>query len=295
MDAIEMQITTAIERIPWGEHESLSGFESPPTSPKTGASIPTIKRKSRPSTRDSAQTVGTIDSYAHSKRAISIIGALHDGPVRRGLGSILDSDQVSNTDRLISHNRLDSISQRVAMIQAKLEIALAPIRDQMEAEDEEGEEGEDGEEGEKGEKDEDKDKGSRPGTPDTVTTAKPPIINAPEGDGTTDSTGVRFDDAATPVTDTDSAEDVEPSKPPVLRAFVLRPPPRRVMQKRSYESIKSHDSAITPAPSSAAHTIREVIVTPCESSESLRNDEGLSVKPSKERPTSVGTIAFGTP
>ncbi|KLT44188.1 hypothetical protein CC85DRAFT_257235, partial [Cutaneotrichosporon oleaginosum] len=133
MDAIEMQITTAIERIPWGEHhdkESLNGLESPPTSPKAGASIHTVKRKSRPTTRDSAQTIGTLDSYAHSKTAMSIIGALHDGPVRRGLGSILDSDQVSNTDRLISHNRLDSISQRVAMIQAKLEIALAPIRDQ---------------------------------------------------------------------------------------------------------------------------------------------------------------------
>jgi hypothetical protein len=220
--------------------------------------------------------------------------------VRRGLGSILDSDQVSNTDRLISHNRLDSISQRVAMIQAKLEIALAPIRDQMEAE--EAENAEEGEEGEKDETengdDKDKDKGSRPGTPDTVTTAKPPIINAPEGDGTPSSPSARSDDGSTPVTDTDHVDDVEVTKPPVLRAFVLRPPPRRVMQKRSYESIKSHESAITSPAVSTAHPTpvrEEVIVTPCESTENLRHEDGLNVQPSKARPTSVGTIAFGTP
>ncbi|BEI89114.1 uncharacterized protein CcaverHIS019_0204760 [Cutaneotrichosporon cavernicola] len=287
MDAIEMQLTTAMERMPWGDHidnHSLNGLESPPTSPKTVASVSTIKRKSRPNTRDSIQTVGTIDSYAHSKKAISIIGALNDGPARRGLGSIVDSDQVSNTDRLASHNRLESISQRVAMIQAKLEIALAPIRDQVEAAEQEGAETE---------KDEEKDQGSRPGTPDTITTAKLPTINEPEGEGTPRK-GEHSDDLAAPVTDTDNTEDAEPSKPPVLRAFVLRPPPRRVVQKRSYESIKAPDSAIAPSPVSTAHSISEIIVTPYESKESLHHDKGLDVKTTKERPTSVGTIAFGT-
>ncbi|GMK57249.1 hypothetical protein CspeluHIS016_0400830 [Cutaneotrichosporon spelunceum] len=306
MDAIEMQLSTAMERMPWGDHDGneypngLTGLESPPTSPKTVASVSTIKRKSRPGTRESVQTIGTIDSYAHSKKAISIIGALNDGPVRRGLGSIVDSDQVSNTDRLVSHNRLESISQRVAMIQAKLEVALAPIRDQMDATDREAAEEKtvNGEAsvkectqaapGEGG-----NDQGSRPGTPDTITTAKLPIINEPEGSGTARRKGEQLD----PVADTDDAnntEEPEPPKPPALRAFVLRPPPRRVVQKRSYESIKVPDSALAPSPASTSHSICEVIVTPCESKESLHDDAGLDVAPSKGRPTSVGTIAFGT-
>lgn len=124
MDAIEMQITSAIERMPWLDShderkDSTSPLESPPTSPKSGSSVPTIRRQSRPGTRDSTQTTFTYDSGPPHK-AMSIIGALHEGSVRRGLGSILDSDQVSNADRLMSHNRLDSISQRVAMIQAKV-------------------------------------------------------------------------------------------------------------------------------------------------------------------------------
>lgn len=128
MDTIEMQITSAIERMPWLEHHQdehkngTSPLESPPTSPKSGESVPTIRRKYRPSTRDSTQSNFSVDSGGAngSKKPVSIIGALHEGSVRRGLGSILDSDQVSNADRLMSHNRLDSISQRVASIQAKV-------------------------------------------------------------------------------------------------------------------------------------------------------------------------------
>lgn len=124
MDVIEMQITSAIERTPWNDHDELrkhstSPLESPPVSPNSG-SVPTIRRISRPGTRDSSQTQYTFDSGPPNSKAMSIIGALHEGSVRRGLGSILDSDQVSNADRLISHNRLDSISQRVATIQAKV-------------------------------------------------------------------------------------------------------------------------------------------------------------------------------
>lgn len=70
------------------------------------------------------------------------------------------------------------------------------------------------------------------------------------------------------------------------------------MQKRSYESINSLGASTT---SSAVHTpghptpVREVIVTPTESMEDLREEDGgLVVKPNKERPTSVGTVAFGT-
>lgn len=72
------------------------------------------------------------------------------------------------------------------------------------------------------------------------------------------------------------------------------------MQKRSYESINSlGGSTITTAVHTAQPTpIREIIVTPTESLENLREEEGglAAVKTGKEaRPTSVGTVAFGAP
>lgn len=43
-----------------------------------------------------------------------------------------------------------------------------------------------------------------------------------------------------------NSESSEPdsTSPPALRAFVLRPPPRRVMQKQSYESVSIRDNDI---------------------------------------------------
>lgn len=135
-------------------------------------------------------------------------------------------------------------------------------------------------------------KSSRPGTPDTVTTAKPPTINAPKEEPS---------DASPTTTDTDDAQDIEHTKPPVLRAFVLRPPPRRVIQKRSYESINSLGSstATTTVHTASASPTNEIIVTPSESMENLREDSNsTSLKTIKEgtsaRPTSVATVAFGT-
>lgn len=126
-----------------------------------------------------------------------------------------------------------------------------------------------------------------------MTTAKPPTINAPNKESESD--------VSPAATDTDDAQEVEPTKPPVLRAFVLRPPPRRVIQKRSYESINSLGSSTATTTVHTANTspTNEIIVTPSESMENLREDENsTSLKTIKEgtsaRPTSVATVAFGT-
>lgn len=128
MDVIEMQITNALQHMPFldSDHDSPHSPESPekststppdspPTSPKSLSSTIRDKNRLRPGTRDSTQTRFSVDT-----QPMSVIAALHQGSVRRGLGSILDSDQISTADRLLSSSKTDSVASRVAIIQAKV-------------------------------------------------------------------------------------------------------------------------------------------------------------------------------
>lgn len=109
MDVIELQITNALQGMP--SDDGLDSPSSPPLSPTS-----TIRRKK--AARVSTQTTISMDqSIDFSKKPMSVIGALNEGPVRRGLGSIIDGDQVSTADRII---RTEGIAQRVASIQAKV-------------------------------------------------------------------------------------------------------------------------------------------------------------------------------
>jgi len=130
MDIIEMQITSALQHLPYldldndstSEQTHTTNGESQPTSPRTITSsfaTPTgtsSTRRKRPGTRDSTQTNYSVDT----NKPMSVLGQLNEGSVRRGLGSILDLDQVSNADRVLAISKSDSITHRVAIIQAKV-------------------------------------------------------------------------------------------------------------------------------------------------------------------------------
>lgn len=134
MDAIEMQITNALEHMPITADlrrllpptpepadAPTTPTDSPPGTPLSNYSVPlTPKKPRRPGARDSTQTTFSWDSQT-SNNPVSVLGALIDGSIRREhLGSIVDTDEVSNADRFLSTNKNDSISQRVAIIQAKV-------------------------------------------------------------------------------------------------------------------------------------------------------------------------------
>jgi hypothetical protein len=137
MDIIEMQITSALQHLPYldldndtaSEQTHTTAGESQPTSPRTITSMShtindSIRRKVRPGTRDSAQSGMTVDT----SKPLSVIGQLNNGSVRRGLGSILDLDQVSSADRVLAISKSDSITHRVAIIQAKVGYQWSPVR-----------------------------------------------------------------------------------------------------------------------------------------------------------------------
>lgn len=137
MDAIEMQITNALEHMPITADlrrllpptpepadAPTTPTDSPPGTPLSQYSVPLAPKKPRrPGARDSTQTTFSWDSQTSrtSNNPISVLGALIDGSIRREhLGSIADTDEVSNADRFFSTTKNDSISQRVAIIQAKV-------------------------------------------------------------------------------------------------------------------------------------------------------------------------------
>lgn len=313
-----MQITNALQNLPYLDlddsttHSCETGpageNQSQPTSPKTEDSTPASadshRRKIRPATRDSTQSNFTINS---SGKPMSVIGALHDGSVRRGLGSIVDVDQISHADRILNMTRSSSVNQRVAVIQAKLELALAPVQQFVDSQSDEAvvddEEGDDDEQ------------------PTPVPKTHPPsgevspepyatsvAVTAPSDDGSnTDDSGSdsppQTDQRAETPTRRDPPREVKP-RPHTFRSVVLRPPPRRVTQKKSYESIDSVASAtsenkrdsLTPRSSN-----REIILTPVESIDSFRScDDDRTRKETQlhadDRPASVistSTITFG--
>lgn len=123
MDAIEMQITSVLDNVDPSIFSSPDMSKrcgtpdaySPPTSPTTSNSCGTIRDKKRTITRESTQSRYTADSLP-----MSVIGVLNGSSTRRGHGSILDSDQISSADRLLASSKHESISSRVAMIQAKV-------------------------------------------------------------------------------------------------------------------------------------------------------------------------------
>ena len=128
-----MQITNALEHMPITAdlrrllptpepaEAPATPTDSPPGTPLSDYSIPLApKPPRRKGARDSTQTTFSWDSQT-SNNPVSVLGALIDGSIRREhLGSIVDTDEVSNADRFLSTNKNDSISQRVAIIQAKV-------------------------------------------------------------------------------------------------------------------------------------------------------------------------------
>lgn len=118
MDLIENQIHDALRGTLSEDGHSVT-TEDVPGSPLQSPASTIRRRRSR--ARDSTQTTVSIDaSIDFTKKPMSVIGALHDGPVRSGLGSIVDGDHVSTADRLTT--KTEGIAQRVANIQAKVRV-----------------------------------------------------------------------------------------------------------------------------------------------------------------------------
>jgi hypothetical protein len=334
MDVIEMQITSALEHMPYLDlerqrsgtpemhHRSTTPVETPPMSPMSGNSYGTVRRKHRPGTRDSTQSQFTIDSGA----PMSVLGALNDGPTRRGLGSILDMDSINGADRVLSVTKSDTIAQRVALIQAKLELALAPVHQlAAEADSEDSHSGSSmgtgsssgGDHKVQGHDDE---AGSITSHEDHIRKVRPDsqllatvAVTAPSDDGKSDTSDAGRSGSDRPPPPPRSELRNPPPQPqqppPGFRALVLRPPPRRVTQKKSYESIDSTSSTevvkATLHPRNSLGAVggaHEIILTSPDSTESLRSDDSKEhrkeshLRVVEERPASIistTTIAFG--
>lgn len=134
-------------------------------------------------------------------------------------------------------------------------------------------------------------------------------VTAPSDDGSNTSevevaTITTADDELTPRR---GVSHIRP-RPHTFRPVVLRPPPRRVTQKKSYESIESLASFKREAKAASnlsPRSNREIILTPVESIDSMRSEEGKLRKESHrqsmdrqsmDRPASVistTTVAFG--
>jgi hypothetical protein len=131
-------------------------------------------------------------------------------------------------------------------------------------------------------------------------------IIAPSDDGSNASeveaisTVTNADDALTPRR---GVSHIRP-RPHTFRPVVLRPPPRRVTQKKSYESIESLASFKREPKTTSAlspRSNREIILTPVESIDSMRSSEEGKLRKesrhhSEDRPASVistTTVAFG--
>ncbi|TXT13185.1 hypothetical protein VHUM_01586 [Vanrija humicola] len=304
MDVIELQITNALQHMPFLESPEKSTStppDSPPTSPKSLSSTIRDKNRLRPGTRDSTQTRFSVDT-----QPMSVIAALHQGPVRRGLGSILDSDQISTADRLLSSSKTDSVASRVAIIQAKvgfrcpganlthqLELALTPARESGELHDQEENTAETEQEGEE----------DSNGHPDrAVPVIKEPTSPTPERKASPDLTSssrrsnnvslTASDDGSVlsngdAQSDSGTAEPVHARPATVFRPVVLRPPPRRVTQKKSYESIGS--AKLSPAtetkqfPASDAPIESEVLLTLADANHERVHVNGGSEKTTRTR------------
>ncbi|KAL1406980.1 hypothetical protein Q8F55_006393 [Vanrija albida] len=309
MDVIEMQITNALQHMPFldSEHDSPHSPESPekqsastppdspPTSPKSLSSTIRDKARLRPGTRDSTQTRFSVDT-----QPMSVIGALHQGSVRRGLGSILDSDQISTADRLLSSSKNDSVASRVAIIQAKLELALAPAREAGDPEQEEAPE-----ETEQALEDEANQDPNR-----VLPVIKEPTSPTPERNASpdpasssrrTNNVSLTTSDAGSVMSNGDAESDVSTPEPsqarpaPVFRPVVLRPPPRRVTQKKSYESIGS--TKLSPAadvkqfPTTEAPVESEVLLTLADSNHERAHVNGGPEKTTRTRKESSVSTA----
>jgi hypothetical protein len=344
MDVIELQITNALQGLPLLDlDDSVSdrthnGSESQPTSPKTiSSTIGSVRRSKRtPHTRDSTQTTFSVDTHNTNRTTMSVIGQLTDGSLRRG-GSILDIDQISTADRML--NKSGSISERVALIQAKvgcdtkdtswqqltvpqLELALAPVTSSADTTSE----------GTAGVSSADTSSDAIPNvkeTPPSRTVSPEPrttvAVIAPSDDGSAgedgDPSGTDADDhhyrhghhhshhhhhghshghhsphhhhSAPPVS-------IVKPRPHAHRAVVLRPPPRRVTQRKSYESVDLTPSSAPNTPRTHAKTgsltPREIILTPVESPDSpiRRPRDSQHHTNVDDRPASViSTTAFG--
>jgi len=135
-------------------------------------------------------------------------------------------------------------------------------------------------------------------------------VTAPSDD---DASNQDEGDLATPVSNVDPehtprrVSHIKP-RPHTFRSVVLRPPPRRVTQKKSYESIDSMASIKNNGGNSNRSSLlgprsREIILTPVDSIDSMRSSEDKSSRresgmsfDDRDRPASVistTTVAFG--